>query len=50
MFNQYIKTLFKKLNHYNSKAQNPFLNNQEYNPFKSLYEQTYIWVENQKNE
>ncbi len=45
-----IKSLFKNLSleteKYNKNAKNPFLeNNFEYNPFKSIYEQTYIWVE-----
>ncbi len=34
-----------------SEFKNDFINeaqNSEYNPFKSIYEQTYIWVENQK--
>ena len=49
-----IKHLFKNLSDeiekYDNKAKNPFLeNNFEYNPFKSIYEQTYIWVEKPKN-
>ena len=36
---------------YDKKATNPFLKAQyAYNPFKSIYEQTYIWVEKQKDE
>ena len=42
---KYIKLLIKKTNRYDKKATNPFLNNQfENNPFKSIYEQTYIWI------
>ena len=41
-----MKILFKKAEKYNKKAQNPFLSKEfEYNPFKSIYEQTYIWIE-----
>lgn len=43
---KYFKLFKNKLNKYDKKAQNPFLNNDyKYNPFKSIYEQTYIWVE-----
>ena len=36
---------------YDKKAANPFLKAQyAYNPFKSIYEQTYIWVENEKKD
>lgn len=42
---KYFKTLMKKVEKYNKKATNPFLNAQfENNPFKNIYEQTYIWV------
>jgi len=41
-----IKILLNKVNKYDKKAQNPFLKGDfEYNPFKSIYEQTYIWIE-----
>ncbi|MBQ2984191.1 MAG: hypothetical protein IJD57_05285 [Candidatus Gastranaerophilales bacterium] len=43
--------LLKKVNNYNKKAKNPFIeNNFAYNPFKSIYEQTYIWVEKPKDD
>ena len=42
---RYFKFLIKKTEKYHKKATNPFLNNNfEYNPRKSIYEQTYIWV------
>lgn len=43
---KYLKIIIKKFKKYDKKATNPFLeNNGDYNPFKSIYEQTYIWVE-----
>ena len=43
---KFFKLLYKKVEKYDKKATNPFLSNDyEYNPFKSIYEQTYIWVE-----
>ncbi len=42
---RYFKTLLKKMEMYDKKATNPFLNNEfENNPFKNIYEQTYLWV------
>lgn len=42
---KYFKILFEKTQKYNKKATNPFLDKDfKYNPFKSIYEQTYIWV------
>lgn len=42
---KYFKFLLKKTEKFNKKATNPFLSKDfEYNPFKSIYEQTYIWV------
>ena len=42
---KYFNILIKKSEKYNKKATNPFTNKDfEYNPFKSVYEQTYIWV------
>ncbi len=42
---EYFKKIIKKVESYDKKATNPFLENQfENNPFKSIYEQTYIWV------
>ena len=50
MFLKYMKTLLYKMNHYDKKATNPFLDNKNsYNPFKSIHEQTYILVENKKD-
>lgn len=46
---KYFNILKKKVEQYDRKATNPFLNNQfENNPFKSIYEQTYIWVTKNK--
>ncbi|MBR3605295.1 MAG: hypothetical protein IKL52_04630 [Candidatus Gastranaerophilales bacterium] len=40
-----FKILIKKTKKYDKKATNPFLEaNFEDNPFKNIYEQTYIWV------
>ena len=51
MTNKYLDKLFKKMNEYDKKATNPFLENHfDYNPFKSIYEQTYIWVDKEKEE
>jgi hypothetical protein len=42
---KHVKTIIKKVEKYDKKATNPFLERQfENNPFKSIYEQTYIWV------
>ena len=42
---EYFKKIIKNVEKYDKKATNPFLQNQfENNPFKSIYEQTYIWV------
>lgn len=49
MNGNYFKTLFKKMEKYDKKAANPFLAKDfEYNPFKSIYEQTYLWIEKPK--
>lgn len=41
-----FKEIFKKVYKYDKKAKNPFLEREySYNPFKSIYEQTYLWVE-----
>ena len=46
---RYFKILLNKAEKYNKKATNPFLNSDfEQNPFKSIYEQTYIWIEKGK--
>jgi len=46
MFKKYVNILMKKTKQYDKRAQNPFLKSEfSYNPFKSIYEQTYIWVE-----
>lgn len=42
---KHLKIIIKKVEKYDKKAANPFLEHQfENNPFKSIYEQTYIWV------
>ena len=47
---RYFNFLIKKAEKYNKKATNPFLENRfENNPFKSIYEQTYIYVTKEKN-
>lgn len=48
---KYFDIIYKKMKKYDKKAANPFLKAQyAYNPFKSIYEQTYIWVENEKKD
>lgn len=43
---RFLKLCLKKADKYNKKATNPFLEqNFEHNPFKNIYEQTYIWIE-----
>ena len=43
---RYFKILINKTKEYDKKATNPFLEtNFEYNPFKTIYEQTYIWID-----
>ena len=49
MFTSYMKTLLNKINRLDKKATNPFLKG-EFDPHKCLMEQTYIWVEKQKDE
>ena len=49
MIIKYFKILHKKIEKYDKKAQNPFLSKEIiYNPNKSIYNQTYIWIEKQK--
>lgn len=49
MIIKYMDIMIKKMNKYDKKAKNPFLEaNFDYNPFKSIYEQTYIWVDDKK--
>lgn len=47
--NNKILDILKKMNKYDKKATNPFLQKDlEYNPFvsrKTIHEQTYIWVD-----
>ena len=51
MLLKYFKILSRKTKIYNNKAQNPFLNKDfKYNPFKSIYQQTYFWVEKPKDD
>jgi len=46
---KYVNILIKKTKKYDKYAKNPFLDKDfEYNPFKSIYEQTYIWVDKPK--
>lgn len=43
---KYIENLNKKVDEFDKKAKNPFLENDfAYNPFKGAFEQTYIWIE-----
>lgn len=45
MFKRF-KTILNKMKKYDKRATNPFLNiKRAYNSEKSMYEQTYIWVE-----
>ncbi len=41
-----VRMLLNKTKKYDKKALNPFLSKDfSYNPFKSIWEQTYIWIE-----
>lgn len=51
--NMKIKDYFKNINNrvkqMDSKAQNPFTHyDYSYNPFKSAFKQTYIWIEKER--
>lgn len=47
---KYFKILLKKVKNYDKKATNPFLKGEyENNPFKSIYEQTYLWITKENN-
>lgn len=51
MIIKYMDILVKKTKKYDKKAQNPFLGQDfQYNPFKSIYEQTYVWVDGEKRQ
>ena len=42
---RYFENIIKQIENYDKKATNPFLERQfENNPFKSIYEQTYVWI------
>ena len=46
---KHMKFLMKKMDKYHKKATNPFTDNHlEYDPTKTIHEQTYIWVENKR--
>jgi hypothetical protein len=46
-----MNEILKKVKNYDKRAKNPFLENEySYNPFKSIYEQTYIWIEKPKDD
>lgn len=50
MFLKYTSKLLEKLKKYDKKATNPFLKKgQDCNSSKSIYEKTYIWVEENKD-
>ena len=50
MFLKYTSKLLEKLKKYDKKATNPFLEKEQYcDNSKSIYEKTYIWVEENKN-
>jgi len=49
MFLKYTYKLFKCLKKYDKKATNPFLKGNFDYDNKSLYEKTYIWVEENKD-
>lgn len=50
MLKKLRKMIFINMEKYDRCAKNPFLKNDyKYNPFKSMYEQTYIWVEKNNN-
>ena len=47
---RYFEKIIKNVENYDKKATNPFLNNQfENNPFKTIYEQTYIWITKERD-
>ncbi len=47
---EYLKELQKKVNCYDKKAKNPFLEyNYAHNPFKSAVSETKVWVEEIKD-
>lgn len=47
---RYFNFLMNKVKKYDKKATNPFLEKHfENNPFKSIYEQTYIYITKEKN-
>lgn len=51
MFLKYTSQLFKNLNKYDKKATNPFLKTNKSADFSaSIYEKTYIWVEENKDQ
>ena len=51
MFLKYTNKILKNLNKYDKKATNPFLkNNFNCDLYKSIYEKTYIWVEENKED
>lgn len=49
MYIKYFNFLMHKMKKYNKKATNPFTQNfKNYDNAKSIYEQTYIWIEKPK--
>ncbi|MBQ4647477.1 MAG: hypothetical protein IJB79_09035 [Candidatus Gastranaerophilales bacterium] len=45
-----LKKIIKKVKNYDKKATNPFLDGRfENNPFKTIYEQTYIWITKERD-
>lgn len=45
-----FEKIIKNVENYDKKATNPFLEKQfENNPFKSIYEQTYLWVTKERD-
>ncbi len=43
---KFFRILLNKTKKYDKKAHNPFLKaDYSYNPFRSIWDQTYIWIE-----
>ena len=47
---KYFKIILNKITNFDCKAINPFTNkNFQYNPFDNSFNQTYVWLESEKN-
>ena len=49
-FYNYFKIILREIVDFDNKAINPFINkNFNYNPFKNAFNQTYVWIEKEKD-